>query len=351
MGSITLSTPERIWGEILSRKDLSVTEKRLYAQVGFCQGGDGSVKLSTEWLARRLNTSRQAISRAIGGLKSAGLLTTARARFKNLKTGKVSQVNSYSIKRLKRKKFFLDLNSNQNGHSISTIMVLTYLKFRQGENDCTWYRQKTIAEDLGMGRASIHRIIAALEDDGLILVDHANGGIKQKNRYQVTAAGEAVTTCGARKESGASKRYTYSNTSSELKSPDKPLEISQENLSKKRSMLYRAFVVRPVADRLAQEHTAESIENAIKNAHCQEKRIRKRGGTFSLAAYIVGTLNAARRESHEVKLNGYAEKVQARLKFSKQGTLFDDLQPAGTDRLEHRRQLLRSQARMMLGVA
>lgn len=300
MESIKYRSPELIPGEILRRKELTVSAKRVYAQISYSQACNRSVSLSMGWIASRLGLSRQAVSRAAEQLRSHNLLSIL---------GTSSRGTLFSIKRpSSTKKFFLPLYNTNSRYSVSITFVYCLLKFRQGQNDCAWPHLVSIADDLGMSKASVCRILAVLEKDGYIEVQHANGGIKQGNRYRITSKPFFVTVCDSKFESGVSKCNTYNNTSEELKELHNSESSKAAGDIKKQTLLRENGVAYPVAKAISQVHDLKNIENAAINAVCQEQLKSSQGKKFNRAAYLVGILNKSAQTGRKVALNLFAAK-------------------------------------------
>jgi len=323
METVKLSQkPERIDGNILCCRKLSINAKRLWAILIDCKGTGRSIEISTQWLADRLSITRQAVSRSVAQLESQGYLKVFRRK---------QQTSVYHVKQPKPiKQFFLYFHRN-NRHSLSDTMVLCYLEVRQGEKDSAWPHLQTIADDLGMSKAQAIRSIRSLESAGLLIVRRVHGGLKQGNRYALTSLFN-VSFCYSKTETGVTNRYTDRNTSKDFKNntiqkkseeglsaKPKPETTEQtENYGKKCSMLYRAGVKPGVARDLAKEHTLESVAAAVANAEFVEQQRRKLLRRFNKAAYIVGTLSKARQEGHGVEFNQQAKRAYETFKQHRQ---------------------------------
>jgi DNA-binding MarR family transcriptional regulator len=296
MQTIKVRSPETIPGAILQRKDLTLTAKRVYSQIRFTQSHRAAVCIDLGWLSGRLSITRQAASRAVQILEQKKLLSVSR---------RPHRPSIYSAVKLELKKFFLFLyNPYDSGHCISSMLLLSYLKFRQGENEAAWPHLQTICDDLGLSRAKVCRLLFELETAGLIAIDRANGGRKQGNRYYL-AADFCISEQDTRSESRVSKRDSNNNTSEEIKEPDTSGISSKPDLSNTRRLLVDYGVSWAAAESLAVRHDRQSIEAAVLNAVGQGRRAARSGRMFKTAAYIVGTLNRARIEGHGVVLNGF----------------------------------------------
>ncbi len=303
MDAIKYRAPELIPGAILERKDLTLTAKRVYAVIRYCQGHRQTVCLAVPWIASRLGLSRQAVSRAVGRLIDNGLLTRQK---------KPRQSPIFSITRLSRKNFFLPLYSINSGHSAYTDLLLAYLKFRQGDKDRAWPHIKTICKDLGSSKSSVLRGLATLEADGLVKIDHAHGGLKQGNKYALTAKAFFVTKCDPKPVSGVSECNPIINTSKELKELNNPEKFSTSGLSEKRDLLLRYRIAPLVAIALAREHSQENIQNAVLNTAAQHELAGKKLKRFNPAGYIVAILNGSKRSGRAVKRNSFVKSQKQR---------------------------------------
>jgi hypothetical protein len=199
------------------------------------------------------------------------------------------------------KKIFLFLyDALDSGYSESKKMILSYLKFRQGENAQAWPHLVTICGDLGMSRATVCRLLKELEQAGAIAVQHANGGIGQGNRYSVILR-------DTKSDSRVSKCDTYNKHYKEFKELHNPEELSGQEIIKKRSLLAQHGVAHPVAIALTTQHSLANVEAAVINAVCQEQLKGQQRRKFNRAAYIVGILNKSREQGRNVELNLFAQ--------------------------------------------
>lgn len=319
-GQIRFIPSVKIPGVILRSKELSLASKRVYGVIRLAQGNDHSVSLAYSEIAYRACMSRQAVSRAVQQLVKNKLLKTHQQPRRSTR---------FSIRAESPKKFFLFLHNDDSGQSLSRLFILNYLKFRQGEGDHrkdnAFPHIKTIADDLGLSKSTVIGALAELEKDLLIQVKHAHGGLKQGNKYALTQKGRAafgVSFMNPRTESGVQKCNTNNNTSLEFKENNP--EISSERIlsgserSEKRLLLTHEGIAWPVADALASQHSRESIENAVLNAYGQQKLKWENSKSVKIPAYIVGTLNRARREGHAVTMNRYMQQRKADHEAQKQ---------------------------------
>lgn len=298
----TLRIPEYLDWEILRRKELTLTAKRVYSVIRYCQGDDQSCCLAIPWLAKRLDMSRQAVSRAVKLLIENKLLSM-------IKEPRKSPI--LSLRLLSPKKKFLLLEYRRNsGHSESTMLIYHYLKSRQGKNDRAWPHIKTIGLDLGLSKSTVLRSLADLEKGSYILVDHAHGGLKQGNKYSLSMKPFFVTERNPKAESGVSSCNRNNNTSFEVKNNNPDFSRFTE-LSKRRRLLHDYGVAWPVAESLAKSHSWTEIENAVLNAVGQGRLKAQQGKRFKRGAYIVATLNGARRENRPVQLNLFMQTARA----------------------------------------
>lgn len=321
--------PEKIPSDILGIHKLSINSKRLWALLLECKGTAKDIQLSTAWLADRLALTRQAVSRAVGQLESMGFLSVFRPKH---------ECSIYHVRQPKHqaKNFFLFFYRDVNcRYTVSEMMVLAYLKWRQGQNDAAWPHVSTIAAELGISKRQAIRAVKTLENGGLLAVRRAHGGIKQGNRYTLTASFD-VKECYPKNESGVTNHDTDSNTFRNLKHKGRSL-FNESGLSEpqqvaeqqpkaaadpergaKVSLLCRAMVKLGLAQELAAEHTLDSIGAAIANAEfIRDLKIRQ-GKAFNQAAYVVGTLSRARQEGHTVKMNSHAQAAFEKFKAQKQ---------------------------------
>lgn len=283
---------------ILGDERLTANQKIVFSLLRFYQGTENDCKVSMARMASELHISRQAVSKAIGGLERVHLVKVCRS-FK--------QVSRYSIRRVPSDQF-VRVDSMTLAAAISPAgkLLYSYLRFRMGENTAAWPHQKTIAEDLGCSRSTVVRLIDTLEKAGMLDVKHAHGGKKQGNRYRAVRDFSCVKLCSARLESGAPKAYTDNNTLKELKKTGEVFPVqSGLSESQKRAFwcLQRYGVAPKVAESIIyrQHHAPETVFAAIENAITLEPIRHARRLAFNIPAYIVGTLNRARSEGHGVR--------------------------------------------------
>lgn len=320
--SSTIRPPERLDGDILRIKELSVTAKRVYSLIRHCQGDDHTVRLAQSWIAQRLHIGRQAVGRAVQQLAGRKLVRIEQ---------RPRQTTTFSITQISTpKKFFLFFQNRQDsGHSESTLLIYDYLKYRQGGNDKAWPHIKTLCGDLGLSKSTVLRSLSELERGGYIAVDHAHGGLKQGNKYAVTGKAFDVTVCNPKSESGVSKCNTINNTQEELKTENTPIPSASQNYQEKILLLRQHGVAWPVAKSLAESHTVENIRNAILNAvaQCRQRRTNdpRLARNIKIAGYIVATLNKAAQEGHTVRQNSYVYRELAKRSTQPAAAVLDDL--------------------------
>lgn len=325
-------TPEILDGDIL-RMRISLTAKRVLSLLRHCQDGQHKAGLSQSWIAQRLSMSRQAVGRALQQLIDHTLIQTD---FKQHQ-----QITIYRLLGVQQpKKFFLFfLNSVDSGQNASLLYV--YLRYRQGDNQKSWPHIKTICADLGMSKSTAIRAINTLEKGGYISVDHAHGGLKQGNRYQLTDKPFVCHFETPNDQSGVSKCNAINNTHKEFKRNSTEItpaaRVYQENsrnlaqscenkgdiwgtsgghtknssdeYAEKLSLLVKNRVHKRVAASLAADHSLDEIKAAVLNAaaQCQVRRTDdpRLARTIKIAGYIVASLNAAKREGQKVKKNSF----------------------------------------------
>lgn len=318
--------------EVLRRKDLSSASKILFACLRFYQGQRGYCWPTTETLAAEIGLSKQQVLRAIKQLEAAGLLTVKRRHRRS---------SIYSLKKIHSENFLrIPATVLGAGMSAAEALLYSYLVFRTGQNEQCWPHQATVAKDLGLSRPTVSKLCQQLEAAGHLQVKHANGGLKQGNRYRPTERAFCVAKVDTKRESRVKKHTPIDNTLLDLKTNDNHKIFCKKGLSEenrlKTAMLTGEGIHPDVAKSLAEQHALDSIQAACENSWTRAELARKQGRLFRRRAYIVGSLNRARREQHGVLPNAETLRVRqlrARIKGSPKTVL-------QAQKTQHREQLL-----------
>lgn len=195
---------------VLKKRGLSSTAKLLYGVLRYHQYDNNRCWPARDTLAREICCSVSSISRATGQLAYASLITVERSpRCSNL----------YSVK-LVRDNEYLQVPSNLLrilGRKPTEKLLYAYLLFRQGENGVCWPHQRTIAADLGCSLPTIQKVLHDFEQEHILQVKHAHGGLKQGNQYRVTNKLLLIANVSPRSESRTKKCVTKDKISKELK--------------------------------------------------------------------------------------------------------------------------------------
>lgn len=306
-----ISVPE----SILSRTDLSATDKGVYGLLRFCQYDKGECWPSHRRLATVLDCDVRTISASIERLAAAGLVEVRQVEGRLL----------YHVNLVKDDRYLRVTEAVLRLPRLSVLakLVLAMIAFgTQGNGDRHAFAgQDTMAARLGCSRRSILRAIASLQDAGLIEVRRRG---PRSNQYTLTPQGEAAIVAqqaGKRCDNFAQPyREAENESSKELKRTGADQEIPSAGLSGSRPVASLPDPQERAVQRLTghgvhqtvaaaivyeQHHPPDSIDQAIDNALLRQAQHRQSGSDrlkpFRLAAYIVGSLNQARREAHVVK--------------------------------------------------
>lgn len=296
------------------RKKISANAKLLYGLLRFYQFGNDNCWPARGTLAKALGCSDKSISRAIMQLENAGLVEVERRR----------RSSSIYTVRLIRDNEYLRLTSDLIALQSKTAMeklLYAYLLYREGKNGVCWPHQRTIAADLGVTLPTIQTHLQAFEENHLLQVRHAHGGLKQGNRYRTTKL-LLGTLLSPKSQSRTKKCPPKHNTSKELKETIIAQRFFGRALSAANAqdqayrLLIRHGVHQTVATNLVynQEIPPGSITNAVKNALARRAWLKRtdpfRAEQFKIPGYIISSLNKSHREGHTVKLSNRSECIE-----------------------------------------
>lgn len=294
-------------GSVLSDSRITPAAKLVFGLLRYRQYDKGSCWPGIESISRDLALSRSAVSRTIGQLEKIGYISVERLHKRS---------NSYTVSTIRDDRFLrirLDLAALP-GLSAMDKLILSMLDYlSSNDSGRAWIHQQTLADRLGCNRSTIHRALSRLEKLEHIQIDHRGGGRKRGNLYRISPAFlNRIMQHGPEKT--VAKRGAKDKDLKEIKrTPPKSQDISKGNLSsgtKTRAYcaLLRQRVNKKTAQRIIFEHChpPESVHHAIENALNLEPVRHAQGKPFSIPAYIVGSLNQARGEAHEIGLNRLA---------------------------------------------
>jgi len=293
---------------VLSDYRITPAAKLLYGLLRYRQYEKGACWPGIESISRDLGgLSRAAVSRAIGQLEQNGHITVER-HHKRTNTYTVSDIRDTTFLRIR-----LNLAALPCLSAIDKLILAALDYLSANESGRAWIHQQTLADRLGCNRSTIHRAMGRLEKDGKLQVDHRGGGRKRGNLYRISAAFfDSIMQHGPEK-TGAN-RGAKDRDHKEFKRTSRPPgkisigNLSQEPKTRAYSALLRQNVNQQTARRIVYDqcHPPESILNCIENALQLEPVRHGQGKRFSIPAYIVGSLNHARSESHGILLSKLA---------------------------------------------
>lgn len=318
---------------VLSRKDLLPIDALLYGRLRFHQASKAECWPSLSHLAAGLHCDVRTIVASIKRLAAAELVEVLQ----------IEGRTAYRVRIVKEARYLrvTDAVLRRAGLSPLAKLVLAMIAFGiQGNEDRhAFARQDTMAAWLGCSRRSIIRAVESLTAAGLI---EARRRGPRSNQYALTPQGEAAIVAKVAQQAGKrcdtfAPPYKKAENESfkELKETPprslpsaglsgcrltgntprtKPASTPHEQAEER---LKRVGVHPKVAAALVhvQHHPPASIEQAIDNALLSQASHRQKGldrlKPFSVAAYVVGTLNQARREAHLVKPSSILAKAKA----------------------------------------
>ncbi len=313
-------------GSILCRIDLSATDKLVYGLLRFHQYGGDECWPGQSHLAESIGCSVRAIGASVKRLEAAGLVTIQR-RFK--------RSNAYQVQLVQDPTYLRVPDSILAAPDVPALhkLIMAGLGFKAANEDRhAWPHQETLARELGCSRSSIVRALKELEAAGKIQVKHRGGGRARGNLYRLKDGFYSATVEHGRPETVPKVPNRKINNSEDSKRTEPRRQISPGGLSpscrpvesppsaeERACRRLVAHGVHPtVADAILfrQHHPPDSVEQAIDNAILRQAVHRAKGlhrlKPFSLAAYIVGSLNRARQEAHVVKPSTLLEQARAR---------------------------------------
>ncbi|GAI90673.1 unnamed protein product, partial [marine sediment metagenome] len=142
--------------------------------------------LSMEKIARTAGCGRWQVSKAIGKENAAG----------HLDVDDDGKCNWYRVPLLLKSVVKLWVNPamvRDDGYSILVACCTSYVKFRQGKNDATWFSTQECADGLGVSYHTAARGLAESADESLIQKTHRPWRRSSKNEYCLTCKGKEAT--------------------------------------------------------------------------------------------------------------------------------------------------------------
>lgn len=314
-------------GSVLSRTDLQAVDRLVYGLLRFHQHKNGECWPSLAYLAACVGCDARTVRAAVRRLVKAGLVEIL----------DIEGRTAYRVQLVQDDRYLRVTDAVLRMPDLSALekLVLAMIGFNtQGNEDRhAWAKQGTMAEWLGCSRRSIIRAVDGLKDAGLI---EARRRGPRSNQYTLTPQGEAaIVAHQGRKRCdnfAPPHREAENESSKELKrtaavqvipsaglSPScRPVEgtATPEERAVRRLVEHGVHPVVAGAIAFEQHHPPESIEQAIDNAVLRRAQHRAAGldglKPFDLAAYIVGSLNGARREAHTIKPSVLFAQAKAR---------------------------------------
>ena len=329
---------------ILSRTDLSATDKIVYGLLRFHQYGNDDCWPGQPHLARQAGCSVRAIGTSLKRLEAASLVTIHR-RFKQSNAYCVTLVSDPTYLRIPDSILAADIPALHK-------LIMAALGFKAMNDDRqAWPHQEKLAQELGCSRSSIVRALKEMEASGRIQVKHRGGGRSRGNLYRLKDGFYSAAVEHGRPETVSKVPNKEKDNNSEdskrtravQKDPAaglsgcRPVESPPAAEERAVSRLMAHGVHPDVATSIvyAQHHPPDSVEQAIDNAILRQASHRQnrldRLKPFSLAAYIVGSLNGARREAHTVRPSSLLKQARARHRQRQ------DWAPLAPDDFEERR--------------
>jgi len=296
---------------ILKNQSLTQIAKAVYGALRYYQLDKGKCYPKAETIAKLLGCGQRSVNTALRQLRNAGLVTSQR-RFKNS--------NIYHVK-IVRDAEYLRIPSNILSiiglTMIEKLLIASLMYKENGQDDQkrqSWAFQNTLANELGASRWSIIRALERLEKAKNIDVKHRGGGRSRGNIYRMHDQFNcAILLHGSEINCSKTAQQKINNHKELKRTYPKRENFSLKGLSQEKTgqetayeLLTRHGINKKVAESIVfeQKHTPESIENAVTNAKARQAihKIADKDELkpFKLAAYIIGTLNTARREAHEV---------------------------------------------------
>jgi DNA-binding Lrp family transcriptional regulator len=310
---------------VLLRKDLTATDKIIYGLLRFYQHGNDCCWPGLKELAEAAGCSVRAVSSSIGRLEADALITVERAYRQN---------NVYVVKMIADATYLRVPVEILRTEGLSALgkLIAAALVYKAAGKGRAWPHQETLAAELGCSRRSVIRAIEELETSGKLEVHHGGGGRKRGNEYRPTAAFyRAILARGTADRVTKVRPLRKQTEPEDLKRTGAVENVSSACLSGCRRIESpgtpedRAFgrlvehgVHRTIAESLVydQHHPAASVEQAIDNALVRQAVHRQKGDdrfrAFKLAAYVVGSLNQARREASLIKPSRLFVQAKAR---------------------------------------
>jgi DNA-binding transcriptional regulator YhcF (GntR family) len=270
--------------------------------------------LMLDTIARNMRCNRQTAGRAVDEAEQAGYLEVDR-------NGKCHSYHVCECVKGLAKTWVNPALVRDDGFGVLQAVLLSELKFRQGDNEATWPKIRELAGVLGVSYCSIERAAFWLAALGYIQIRHRLWRRSSKNEYALTCLGKEATGVSEPKRA-LSKSNILLQTSMEG-DYFKANSVRNDRLRAGFGLsfspepapeVYRLLRFIGIADSVArpmafeQRYPLADVKQAIVNAIIRRddycRRMRRLGlptPRFNLAGYIVATLNGARSECHGVR--------------------------------------------------
>lgn len=281
--------------------------------------------LSGDKIAQAAGCCRSRVSRAVNELKAVGYLGVDDS----------DKCNRYHVCEWVKHLDKIWVNPalvRDDGLSICQAVFVSYVKFRQGDNEATWLIYREAAESLGVSYHTIARAAASDAVLGFIEKIHRPGRHSSKNEYYLTDSSWLETFVfgpelarpkwGALGQTSRKKDYSYARFT---RNDSLRAGFGLSNDSKRDQEVYQLLRSTGTLDRVArpmafeQQYPLADVKQALINAALRGddyyRRMRRQDlpvPRFNTAGYAVATLNGARRECHGVRPSKLARAAEAR---------------------------------------
>jgi sRNA-binding protein len=306
-------------------KQTSQFDRFILGTIASLLHGHFSGYIAEDTIAYAARCFRSRVSRSIQRLKAVGYLDV----------DDTDKCNRYYIpdwvKRL-LKTWVNPLLVRDYGLSIGDAVNLSDLKFRQGDNDCTWATIQERADVLGVSYHTLARSDASLATRGFIQKVHRPWKESLKNKYRLTCLGREATGVfepkTARPKQGALGQtieegdcFKANKVRNGSFRAQFGLSFSPDQDQKPYELLVCIGVNRFVARLVAAQHRKDpkSVENMIWNWTGKTERSRRYwqgknlpAPRIPLAGYVVGGLNIGIAECHSIKLSSAGREAKTR---------------------------------------
>jgi len=289
--------------------DLSSGAKVLFAKLCFDAWGSNCCRVGVRLQAQSLGVDRGTIRRWLRELQCRGLI----------KITYEWAVCCYHLNpKFKVGGFIPLLAETMKRRDVGWTykLLLCLLSYQQGDHDCCWPKQKSLAEDLGVSVRTIQRELARMKARGELQIRHRGRNRKRGNKYALTCGavlGGRIFGAGSHttKSPPLYKKWKAKISFKAFRPGFLPGDLSassaEDGFGPEAGYLELVNVGMDgkVARGLAfvDQHPLESIVQAINNAQILRAAVWQRSleaglgrPKFNVAGYVVAALNGARKE-------------------------------------------------------